>query len=278
MKTSDMMTFTNPEFGTIRTLTIDGEPWFVGKDVAEKLGYTNPNKALGDHIDIEDKLNSKTLSSSVKLNNEMLLSLGQRGGWLINESGVYSLILSSKLEGAKRFKHWVTADVLPAIRKTGGYIAGEEKMSDEELFMQALLIANRKLEQRNADYAKLEQNHQALTAEAEVMRPKAAFADAVASSEDCIPLGDLAKLLKQNGVDIGRTRLFDWLRKNGYLISQYGSSYNTPTQKAMEQKLFRVKESLYYRGSFEHVNRTTIVTGKGQQYFIRKFLGKEDKQ
>ena len=267
MKTSDMMTFTNPEFGTIRTLTIDGEPWFVGKDVAVALGYTNPLKAVRDHVDEEDK--------GV---NDSFTPGGKQKIVIINECGVYSLILSGKLEGAKRFKHWVTADVLPAIRKTGGYIAGEEKMSDEELFMQALLIANRKLEQRNADYAKLEQNHQALTAEAEVMRPKAAFADAVASSEDCIPLGDLAKLLKQNGVDIGRTRLFDWLRKNGYLISQYGSSYNTPTQKAMEQKLFRVKESLYYRGSFEHVNRTTIVTGKGQQYFIRKFLGKEDKQ
>lgn len=271
MKTSDMMTFTNPEFGTIRTLTIDGEPWFVGRDIASRLGYSNVRDAIIKHVDTEDKF-------VLQKSQNATFEIPTRGLNVINESGVYSLILSSKLEGAKRFKHWVTADVLPAIRKTGGYIAGEEKMSDEELFMQALLIANRKLEQRNADYAKLEQNHQALTAEAEVMRPKAAFADAVASSEDCIPLGDLAKLLKQNGVDIGRTRLFDWLRKNGYLISQYGSSYNTPTQKAMEQKLFRVKESLYYRGSFEHVNRTTIVTGKGQQYFIRKFLGKEDKQ
>lgn len=265
MKTSDMMTFTNPEFGTIRTFEESDKCFFCGADVAKALGYSRPNEAVARH-------------AKGTLKRRILTNGGEQEMLFVTEGDVYRLIIRSKLPSAERFEQWVFDTVLPSIRKTGGYIAGEEKMSDEELFMQALLIANRKLEQRNADYAKLEQNHKALTAEAEVMRPKAAFADAVASSEDCIPLGDLAKLLKQNGVDIGRTRLFDWLRKNGYLISQYGSSYNTPTQKAMEQKLFRVKESLYYRGSFEHVNRTTTVTGKGQQYFIRKFLGKEDKQ
>lgn len=272
MKTSDMMTFTNPEFGSIRTLTIDGEPWFVGKDVAERLGYSNARDAVLKHVDAEDK-------TVIQKSQIATLEIPNRGLNVINESGLYSLVLSSKLEGAKRFKRWVTADVLPSIRKTGGYIAGEEKMTDEELFMQALLVAKRKLDERNAEYAKLEKRHEALTAdhraltaEANTMRPKAEFADAVSASEDCIPLGDLAKLLKQNGVDIGRTRLFDYLRRNGYLISQYGSSYNCPTQSAMEKKLFRLKESLFYRGDFEHINKQTLVTGKGQRYFINKFL------
>ena len=264
MKTSNMITFTNPEFGSIRTLTINGEPWFAGKDVAAALGYTNPLKAVRDHVDEEDK--------GV---NDSFTPGGKQKIVIINESGLYSLILSSKLEGAKRFKHWVTADVLPSIRKTGGYIAGEEKMSDEELFMQAFLVAKRKLDERNAEYAKLEKRHEALTAEVNIMRPKAEFADAVATSEDCIPLGDLAKLLNQNGVDIGRTRLFEYLRRNGYLISQYGSSYNCPTQSAMEKKLFRLKESLFYRGDFEHINKQTLVTGKGQRYFINKFLSEK---
>ena len=264
MKTSNMITFTNPEFGSIRTLTINGEPWFVGKDVAAALGYTNPLKAVRDHVDEEDK--------GV---NDSFTPGGKQKIVIINESGLYSLILSSNLEGAKRFKRWVTAEVLPSIRKTGGYIAGEEKMSDEELFMQAFLVAKRKLDERNAEYAKLEKRHEALTAEANIMRPKAEFADAVATSEDCIPLGDLAKLLNQNGVDIGRTRLFEYLRRNGYLISQYGSSYNCPTQSAMEKKLFRLKESLFYRGDFEHINKQTLVTGKGQRYFINKFLSEK---
>lgn len=266
MKTSNMMTFTNPEFGSIRTLTINGEPWFVGRDVAERLGYAKPENALSAHVDREDKTTTVIQGNGSNYKSKTTI---------INESGLYSLILSSKLEGAKRFKHWVTADVLPSIRKTGGYIAGEEKMSDEELFMQAFLVAKRKLDERNAEYAKLEKRHEALTAEANIMRPKAEFADAVATSEDCIPLGDLAKLLNQNGVDIGRTRLFEYLRRNGYLISQYGSSYNCPTQSAMEKKLFRLKESLFYRGDFERINKQTLATGKGQRYFINKFLSEK---
>lgn len=127
---NEVMTFSNDEFGTIRTLSINNEPWFVGKDICSKLGYKNPSKSIKDHVDDEDKLN-----------NESLSSLGQRGGWLINESGLYSLILSSKLESAKRFKRWVTSEVLPSIRKSGGYISGQENMSDEDLMAKALLVA-----------------------------------------------------------------------------------------------------------------------------------------
>ena len=246
---NEIKVFNNAEFGKIRTLNRDGEPWFVGKDVATALGYSNASKALADHVAEEDKLN-----------NESLSSLGQRGGWLINESGLYSLILSSKLDSAKRFKRWVTAEVLPSIRKSGGYIAGQDEMSDTELLAKALLVAQRQIERRNAQIAE--------------MQPKALFADAVAASHTSILIGELAKILKQNGVDIGQNRLFETLRQQGYLIRRNGTDYNSPTQRAMELGLFEVKESTVGNpdGSVR-VTRTTKVTGKGQQYFINKFLG-----
>ena len=245
---NEIKVFSNAEFGKIRTLNRDGEPWFVGKDVATALGYSNASKALADHVAEEDKLN-----------NESLSSLGQRGGWLINESGLYSLILSSKLDSAKRFKRWVTAEVLPSIRKSGGYIAGQDEMSDTELLAKALLVAQRQIERRNAQIAE--------------MQPKALFADAVAASHTSILIGELAKILKQNGVDIGQNRLFDTLRQQGYLIRRNGTDYNSPRQRAMELGLFEVKESTVGNpdGSVR-VTRTTKVTGKGQQYFINKFL------
>lgn len=174
--------FENPEFGSIRTLEINGEPYFVGKDVAALLGYADPNKSIAMHVDEDDKLNDKSASS-----------LGQRGGWFINESGLYSLILSSKLESAKRFKRWVTSEVLPSIRKSGGYIAGQEQMTDSELMAKALLVAQKQIEERNAQI--------------ERMKPKEIFADAVAASHTSILIGELAKLLKQNGVKTGRRRL-----------------------------------------------------------------------
>lgn len=239
--------FENPEFGSIRTLEINGEPYFVGKDVAALLGYADPNKSIAMHVDEDDKLNDKSASS-----------LGQRGGWFINESGLYSLILSSKLESAKRFKRWVTSEVLPSIRKSGGYIAGQEQMTDSELMAKALLVAQKQIEERNAQI--------------ERMKPKEIFADAVAASHTSVLIGELAKLLKQNGVKTGRRRLFTWMRDNGYLIKG-GSSRNMPTQKGMELGLFEIKETTINNpdGSIR-ISRTTKVTGKGQQYFINKFL------
>ncbi len=151
--------FKNPQFGAIRTVTQDGEPWFVGKDVAELLGYANPSKALADHVDDEDKLN-----------NESLSSLGQRGGWIINESGLYSLILSSKLPTAKEFKRWVTSKVLPSIRKTGGYIEGQEHMSDADLMAKALLVAQRQIAQREQRINALETANKKLLPDAEYGR------------------------------------------------------------------------------------------------------------
>ena len=245
---NEMKVFNNAEFGKIRTLNRDGEPWFVGKDVATALGYKDSVNALKSHVSEEDKGGWRIATQ-----------YGEREAVIINESGLYSLILSSKLDSAKRFKRWVTAEVLPSIRKSGGYIAGQEEMSDTELLAKALLVAQRQIEQRNAQIAE--------------MQPKALFADAVAASHTSILIGELAKILKQNGVDIGQNRLFETLRQQGYLIRRNGTDYNSPTQKAMELGLFEVKESTVGNpdGSVR-VTRTTKVTGKGQQYFVNKFL------
>lgn len=245
---NELKIFKNAEFGEIRTTTINNEPWFVGKDVAEILGYTNQSKALADHVDAEDKLN-----------NESLSSLGQRGGWLINESGLYALIMSSKLPAAKKFKRWITHEVLPSIRKTGGYIAGQETMSDAELMAKALLVAQKQIEERNAQI--------------ERMKPKEIFCDAVSASKTSILVGDLAKLICQNGVSIGQKRLFTWLRDNGFLIKRNGADWNMPTQRSIEQGLFEVKESNVQNpdGSIR-ITKTPKVTGKGQVYFVNKFL------
>lgn len=239
--------FENQEFGKVRTVEIDGKPYLAGKDVAEALGYTNPQKAIRDHTDIEDR----TVNESFTVNGTKVI--------LINESGLYSLILSSKLESAKRFKHWVTSEVLPSIRKSGGYIAGQEQMTDSELMAKALLVAQKQIEERNAQI--------------ERMKPKEIFADAVSASQTTILIGELAKLIRQNGVDIGQNRLFSWLRENGYLVKRKGTDYNQPTQKSANLGILTTKETIiaHSNGSTE-IKKTVKVTGKGQQYFINKFL------
>lgn len=242
--------FENEEFGTVRTVVIDDEPYFVGKDVADILGYTNPSKALADHVDEEDKLNNDSLSS-----------LGQRGGWLINESGLYSLILSSKMPNAKKFKRWVTSEVLPSIRKHGMY-ATEELLANPDLLISVAQELKAERERSKQLKQKIEKD-----------KPKTIFADAVATSSTSILIGDLAKIIKQNGVDIGQKRLFSWLRENGYLIKRKGADWNSPTQKSMEMELFEVKETaITHSDGHVSVSKTTKVTGKGQQYFINKFL------
>lgn len=244
---NELQIFKNEEFGEVRTVTIDNEPWLVGKDVAEALGYSDTNKAVAMHVENEDK----------KLNDKTSPSFGQRGATLINESGLYALIFGSKLESAKRFKHWVTFEVLPSIRKTGGYQM--QVPQGKELLALAVLEAQKTIEEQ--------------TAQIERMKPKEIFADAVATSHTAILIGDLAKLLKQNGVETGQKRLFVWMREHGYLIKRKGADWNMPTQKSMEMGLFEVKESTVNNpdGSVR-INKTTKVTGKGQQYFINKFL------
>lgn len=250
----ELQIFNSNEFGSIRTVSINNEPYFVAKDVAEILGYSNPRKAIIDHVDEEDKGVTKcdTLGGVQDLT-------------VINESGLYSLILSSKLPNAKRFKHWVTSEVLPSIRKNGGYIAGQESLTDDELMAKALLVAQNKIAERDAII-----QHQQAQIEAD--RPKTIFADAVSASQTSILIGDLAKLICQNGIQIGQKRLFEWLRNKGYLIKN-GASKNMPMQRYLEQGLFEVKESNVQNpdGSIR-ITKTTKVTGKGQVYFINKFL------
>ena len=245
---NELKQFDHQQFGSVRAVEINNDPWFVGKDVAQALGYTNPRDAIGKHVDEEDRGVAKC---------------DTRGGMqelsVINESGLYSLIMSSKLPGAKQFKRWVTSEVLPAIRKNGGYIAGQENMSDQEIMAKALLVAQKTIESKNRAI--------------EEMKPKALFADSVSASSMSILIGELAKLLRQNGVDIGEKRLFAWMRDNGYLIRRKGTDYNMPTQRSMELGLFQIKETVVNHSSgFTTVNKTPKVTGKGQQYFINKFL------
>lgn len=241
--------FSNTEFGTIRTVTVDGQPYFVGKDVASVLGYKNIHDAICKHVDTEDKGVAKcdTLGGTQDLT-------------IINESGLYSLVLSSKLPSAKRFKRWVTSEVLPAIRQTGGYIPTAPGMSDMEILSRAIQISQ----------ATIERQKKQLEAQA----PKVLFADSVAASDNTILINDLAKLLHQNGVDIGGTRLFQWMRENGYLVKRKGTDYNMPTQRSMELGLFRIKETTHaHSDGHISISRTPKVTGKGQQYFVEKFLG-----
>lgn len=242
------------ENSEIRTVEKDGEPWFVGKDVAAVLGYANASKAIQDHVDAEDKLN-----------NDSLLSLGQRGGWLINESGLYSLILSSKLPNAKKFKRWVTSKVLPSIRKHGAYMTDqtlEQALTSPDFLIQLATQLKEEKEQRKQLEAKVEQD-----------KPKVLFADSVSASKSSILVGELAKILKQNGVDTGQFRLFAWLRENGYLIKREGSDYNMPTQRSVEMGLFEVKQTIITH-SDGHIttNKTPKVTGKGQVYFVNKLM------
>lgn len=255
---NELQIFNSPEFGQARIVTIDGEPWFIAKDVATALGYSNTRDAIAKHIDDDDK-------NTVVIRD----GKGNPNQTIINESGLYSLVLSSKLPTAKKFKHWITSEVLPAIRKTGGYIANAETMTNAEIMSKALLIAKQTIESR-------EQRIHSLEAETERMKPKEIFADAVSASNSSILIGDLAKILHGNGIKIGRGRLFAWMREHGFLIKQKGTSYNMPTQRAMELGLFRVKEGSYVDGKGNNIiTKTTKVTGKGQQYFINKFLAEK---
>lgn len=244
-----LQVFKNNEF-SIKSVVINEEPWFIGKDIAHILGYANANDALIKHVDQDDK---KTIQKS---QNAILENIPNRGLTIINESGLYSLILSSKLESAKRFKRWVTSEVLPTLRKTGQYQVKE--LSGQELMAKALIEAQSVLAAKDKQI--------------EQMKPKALFADAVASSHTSILVGDLAKLIKQNGYDIGQNRLFAWMKDNGYLIKG-GDRKNMPTQKSMELGLFEVKErTIANPDGSVRITRTPKVTGKGQQYFINKFL------
>lgn len=252
---TEIQVFTNSQFGKIRVIEIDGEIGFFGSDLCNILGT--------------DTRDLKSILDSDQFVNVDSIHIGNHGGkkpLIVNESGFYSVVLKSRKPQAKPFQKWVTGEVLPSIRKHGGYLTPqkiEEVLTDPDTIIQ--LATTLKEEQAR---------RKALEAENQVMQPKALFADAVAASHTSILVGELAKLLKQNGVDIGQNRLFKWLRENGYLMKT-GSSYNMPTQRSMEQELFEVKEtSITHSDGHITVQKTPKVTGKGQQYFINRFLTK----
>lgn len=247
---NEIQIFSNEEFGEIRTLAIDGEPWFVGKDVAEILGYANPNEAISDHVDDEDKLNSKTLSS-------FSANLGQRGGWLINESGLYSLIMSSKLPAAKKFKRWVTSEVLPSIRKNGGYIAGQESMTPAELMASALLMAQRTLAEREARIADL-------TVQNQIMQPKAEYFDELCDRETLTGIYETAKEL-----GVAPRKFTADLVKHRYLYR--GKKGQLLPYESKNDGLFVLKET--FNNQTKWSGTQTLITVKGRELFRMMRLG-----
>ena len=247
---NDLQIFENSEFGTVRTVVVNDEPMFCLADVCRVLDIVNAGN-------VKARLNPKGVRTMDTLTNGGMQEMS-----FITESNLYKVIFQSRKPEAEKFSDWVTAEVLPSIRKHGMY-AVDELLNDPELAIKAFTALKEEKEKNKA-----------LQADNERMRPKEIFADAVATSHTSILIGDLAKLIKQNGVDIGQKRLFAWLRDNGYLIKRAGADWNMPTQRSMELGLFEVKESTTNNpdGSVR-INRTTKVTGKGQQYFINKFLG-----
>lgn len=250
---NQLQIFENPEFGAVRTVELNGDPWLVGKDVAQALGYSNTRDALAKRVDPEDKgvANCDTLGGSQTVT-------------IINESGLYSLVLSSKLPTARKFRHWVTSEVLPSIRRHGLY-AADELLNNPDLMIQAM-------EALKAERAK----NQQLTEKVRQDAPKVLFAESVEASNHSILIFDLAKILRQNGVKIGGNRLFEWMRENSYLIKRKGSDWNMPTQRSMEMGLFEIKESSHiHSDGHVSITKTPKVTGKGQTYFINLFLSKQ---
>lgn len=254
---NEVKIFENAEFGSVRAMEIEGEPYFVGRDVATVLGYAKPENAIATHVDEDDKTTTLIQGTGSNYKSNAVI---------INESGLYSLILSSKLPNAKKFKHWVTSEVLPTIRRHGAYMTDstlEQALTSPDFLIKLATELKNEKEQRKALEEKVEQD-----------KPKVLFANAVETAKTSILVGDLAKLIKQNGIDIGQKRLFEYLRENGYLMKS-GNSKNMPTQKGMSLGLFEVKErTISNPDGTVRVTKTTKVTGKGQTYFINKFLGK----
>mgnify|MGYP000363372075 CR=1 FL=1 len=254
MNTTAITTFNNEEFGNVRTLTIDGEPWFVGKDIAECLGYTNTRDVLWKHVEDEDK--QQILKSQIAT----LENVPNRGLTFINESGLYALIFGSKLDSAKEFKHWVTSEVLPQIRKTGGYIPIDKEDDDLTIMAKALNIMQNTLVQKDELLAQKEEviNQQ---------KPLVDFANTVSATETMVDMKTMAKLLEKENQDIymGRNKLFAWLRKEGYLMSD-----NTPYERYVKQGIFKLTESEVETKNGNKLITKTYVTGKGQLYLAKK--------
>lgn len=251
----DLKIFNNEEFGEIRTITKDNEPWFIANDVCKCLEIGNTSQALA-RLD-DDERNTIILNEGI----------GNPNKSIVNEYGLYNLILASRKKEAKKFKRWITHEVLPAIRKDGGYISVNKGDTEDDILARAMIIANKRIESLKLESKKKDQ----IIGE---QKPKVLFANTVATSKDSVLVGGLAKILKQNGVDIGANRLFEWLRQEGFLCKSKGENWNAPTQRSMEQGLFEIKvRTINNPDGSTKITRTPKVTGKGQIYFVNKFLG-----
>lgn len=255
---NELQIFENSEFGTVRTVELDGRTYFVANDVAKALGYKRPNDAITAHCRGTAK---HRIGVQTGIKGDGTPALQEIDMLIIPEGDIYRLVVKSQLPSAEKFERWVFDEVLPAIRKHGMY-AVDELLNDPDLAIKAFTALKEEKERNKV-----------LQADNDRMRPKEIFADAVAASHTSILIGDLAKLICQNGFQIGQKRLFEWMRNKGYLIKD-GSSKNMPVQRYVEQGLFEIKESSVQNpdGSIR-VTKTTKVTGKGQMYFINKFLG-----
>lgn len=253
---NEIKVFSNEEFGSIRRVEVNGEFWLIGKDVAQVLGYSNPRDALSRHVDDEDK-NTVVFHDGTSGNPNMTI---------INESGFYSLALSSKLPSAKKVRRWVTSEVLPSIRKHGAYMTPETleaAILNPDYLIKVATALKQETEKRKALESKVQAD-----------APKVLFADSVAASTSTILISELAKILRQNGVNTGEKRLFRWMRENGYLVKRNGTDYNMPTQMSMELGILKVKETVVcHSDGHTSISKTPKVTGKGQTYFLNKFLG-----
>lgn len=243
----EIQAFNNPEFGELRAVKgDDGEPWFVARDVTNALGL---DRTAVRRLDDDEK----GVHSTHTLGGDQAVTT-------VSEPGFYKLVLASRKPEAKRFQRWVTHEVLPALRRDGAYVASDGTEDDATLMARALMAAQRTIDRNKRELDEL--------------RPKTLFADAVAASDGTCLVGELAKMLRQNGVDLGQNRLFAYLRDNGFL-GKAGSNYNVPTQRAMDMGLFRIKETaITHSDGHVTVNRTPKVTGKGQRYFIDRLMGK----
>lgn len=254
--------FRNEQFGEVRTINENGKILFCGSDVAKALGYVKPHNAIASHckgITLKQGIGVQTGIKKDGTPSYQIIEMT-----FITESDLYRLIASSKLESAQKFESWIFDEVLPTIRKTGGYVASEQLFVD-----MYLPFADNATKQLFSSTLKTIKEQNKLIGE---MRPKVIFADAVNTAHTSILIGDLAKLINQNGINIGQNRLFKWLRENNYLIKK-GERKNMPTQQSMDRGLFEVKErTINDPDGVTRITKTTKVTGKGQIYFINKFL------
>lgn len=268
---NELKVFENPEFGRVRTVSVDNEPWFFAKDVCDALSIATNH--VRESLDEDEVSNLRS--------TEIGPEFGGKAPLIVSEAGLYSLILKSRKPEAKAFKRWITHDVIPAIRKHGGYMT-PEKVEEALLNPDVLIrLATELKEERNKNKAlhdlAVEQDKHIARQNDRIatLEPKGIFADSVSASDTTILIGELAKIIKQNGTDIGQNRLFQWMRDQKYLIGRKGTDYNMPTQKSMKLGLFTIKETtINHSDGHVSISKTPKVTGKGQVYFVNKFLRK----